>query len=176
MRPIKLLVLSAIVASSVAPRIQAQGALVRVSHDGASGRSQLTGTLVATSADSLWIRPEGARSAAAPVAIARGSVREFERGDLLGAHRMVGAGLGLFAGTLIGGAIGASTACKQCDGMGELAVLGGAVSGGLIGVLTGTVIGSLIPHYEWQRGDVPQRASVTVGSKGEMQVGASLRF
>jgi hypothetical protein len=176
MRTVQLLVLTAVIASSVAPRIQAQGALVRVSHDGASGRSQLTGTLVATSADSLWIRPEGARSAAAPVAIARGSVREFERGDLLGAHRIVGAGAGLVAGTLIGGTIGARTACKQCDGMGGLSVVAGAVSGGLIGVLAGTVIGSMIPHYEWQRGDVPQRASVTVGSKGEMQVGASLRF
>jgi hypothetical protein len=38
------------------------------------------------------------------------------------------------------------------------------------------VIGSLIPHYEWERGDVPERASVTVGSRGGMQVGASLRF
>jgi hypothetical protein len=179
MRPVQLLALTVTVASSVAPRLQAQavqGALVRVSHDGASGRSRLTGTLVAASADSLWIRPEGARSAAAPVAIARTSVRELERGDLLGAHRLLGAGLGLVSGTLVGTTIGARSGCNHCDGANAVVVIGGAVGGGLIGILTGAVIGSQIPHYKWERDDVPQRVGVTVGSKGAVEVGASLRF
>jgi hypothetical protein len=177
MRPIHFLALTVVVASSsIAPRTWAQGALVRVSHDGACCRSPLVGTLVTATADSLWIRPEGARSSTAPVVIARGSVRELERGELLGAHRMVGAGLGLLAGTVVGGVVGTANACTHCDGMGGLGVAVATVTGGLIGILTGTVIGSMIPHYVWQRDDVPQRVGFTVGSGGTMQVGGSLRF
>lgn len=167
MRPVELLALTALVASSVAPRIRAQGPLVRVSHDGASGRSPLTGTLVAASADSLWVRPDGARGTAAPVAIAQASVREFERGDLLGAHRLVGAGLGLVGGVLTGTTIGARSGCGHCDGANAVAVIMGAVGGGLIGILTGTVIGSRVPHYRWQRGEAPQRLGVGRSPAGQ---------
>jgi hypothetical protein len=151
MRPVQLLALIVVVASSVAPPIQGQGALVRVSHDGASGRNPLVGTLVAASADSLWIRPEGLSGAAPSVAIARASVRSFERGNLLGARRLIGAGLGLIGGVLVGTTIGARSGCNHCDGANAVAVLGGAVGGGLIGILTGTAIGSRIPHYRWER-------------------------
>jgi hypothetical protein len=176
MRPVHLLALAVVVTSSIAPRTWAQGALVRVSLDGACCRSPLTGTLVAATADSLWIRPEGARSATAPIALARRSVQEFERGDLVGAHRIVGAGVGLFAGALVGAIVGTSSACTHCDGMGGLAVVATAATGGLIGILAGTVIGSQIPHYVWQRDDLPRHVGFAAGPGGAMQVGASLRF
>jgi hypothetical protein len=177
MRPVHLLALTIVVASSsIAPRTWGQRSLVRVSHDGACCQSPLTGTLLAESADSLWIRPEGARSSTPPVVLARHSVRELERGERVGRHMMVGALGGLLAGAVVGGVIANGNRCTHCDGMGNGGGALGAIGGALLGILPGMAIGALNPHYEWQRDDVPQRVSLTVGAGGATQLGAALRF
>ena len=179
MRPIHLLTIVVVVTSSVATPASAQnpfGGLVRVSHDDACCGNPLTGTLVAATADSLWIRTKGAPSSTAPIALARRSVREFERGELVGAHILAGTGAGLFVGTVVGTLIGAGNQCQHCDGNGGFAVISGALAGGLVGILAGAVIGSQVPHYVWGREEVPRRVGLTVGHSGATQVGASLRF
>ena len=177
MRSFNLLAVAVLAASSIGPlaAAQAPGALVRVTHDGPCCQNPLTGTLIAATADSLWIRPRGSAQSAVPVALSRRSVRRLERGELVGARRTVGAVRGLLGGMVVGGAIGTASGCNQCD-MGALATIGGAVTGGLVGMLAGIVIGGTIPHYAWQQADVPQRFGVAFGPQRSMQIAASLRY
>ena len=177
MRSLNLLAVAVLAASSIGPlaAAQAPGALVRVTHDGPCCQSPLTGTLIAATADSLWIRPRGSAESAAPVALSRQSVRQFERGGVVGARRTFGAGAGLVAGMVVGGAIGVASACSQCD-YDALATVGGAVTGGLVGMLAGIVIGGTIPHYVWQQEDAPRRFGVALGPQRSMQIAASLRY
>jgi hypothetical protein len=177
MRSITLLAAAVVVASSIGPQSFAQGAAgdrVRLTHDNACCGNPLTGTLVRATADSLWIRPADAPSSAAPVGLARQSVRQFEREELVGAHKLLGTGAGLVAGALAGYAIGTGGTCDRCDFRGAPQV--GAVLGGLLGTVVGFAVGSFIPHYEWQQRDAPQRVGMTVGPQGSMQLTASMRY
>lgn len=177
MRFITLLTAAVAVASSIAPRTFAQGAAsdhVRVTHDNACCGNPLTGTLVRATADSLWIRPAGAPSSAAPVGVARQSVRQFEREEIVGARKLLGTGAGLVAGAALGYVIGSGTTCAQCDFRDVPKV--GAVIGGLVGGFLGFVMGSHIPHYEWQQRDAPRWVGMTVGPQGSMQLAASMRY
>jgi hypothetical protein len=162
--------------SAAAPTASAQTTsrpLVRVFHNAACCVDPFIGTLVATSADSIWIRPERASSSSAPIPIPRRSVRSFERGERVGAHKAVGAGLGFLTGAVLGGGIAGATAC-DCE-MRSLAAPMGAVMGGLVGVLTGTLIGAVVPHYEWDRTE--SRSVVVVpGAQGGMEMRVSLRY
>ena len=148
--------------------------LVRVSHNAACCVDPFIGTLVATSADSIWIRPERAPSSSLPIPVPRRSVRSLERGERVGAHKLVGAGLGLLTGVVVGGAIGNTFAC-ECD-MHSLGALAGGVTGGLVGVLTGTLIGAVIPHYEWDRAETSRGIAVMPGAQGGMEMRVSLRY
>ena len=177
MRSITLLAAAVVVASSIGPQSSAQTAAgdhVRLTHDNACCGNPLTGTLVRATADSLWIRPASAPSSAAPVGLARQSVRQFEREEIVGAHRLLGTGAGLVAGVVAGYAIGTAGTCNQCDFRGAPQV--GAVLGGLVGSFVGFVIGSYIPHYEWQQRDAPRWVGMTVGPQGSMQLSASMRY
>ena len=148
--------------------------LVRVSHNAACCVDPLIGTLVATSADSIWIRPERASSSSLPIPMARRSVRSLERGERVGGHKLVGAGLGLMTGAFLGGAAGGASAGDS--EMRGLAVPAGAVVGGLVGVLTGTLIGAVIPHYEWDRAETARGIVVMPGAQGGMEMRVSLRY
>ena len=177
MRSITLLATAVVVASSIGHRTFAQGAAsdhVRVTHDNACCGNPLTGTLVRATADSLWIRPASAPSSAAPVGLARQSVRQFEREEIVGAQRLLGTGVGMVAGAVAGYALGTGATCDQCDFRGVPKV--GAVLGGLVGSFVGFVIGSHIPHYEWQQRDAPRWVGMTVGPQGSMQLAASMRY
>jgi hypothetical protein len=132
------------------------------------------GTLVATSADSIWIRPERASASSAPIPIPRHSVRSLERGERVGAHKAVGAALGFLTGAVVGGVAGGAYAC-ECD-MRSLAAPAGAVTGGLVGILTGTLIGAVIPHYEWDHAETSRSVTVTPGAQGGMEMRVSLRY
>jgi uncharacterized protein YcfJ len=146
--------------------------LVRVAHDAACCVDPFIGTLVATSADSIWIRPIRAPISSAPIPLARRSVRSLERGERVGAHKATGAGIGFLTGVVLGGAIGRASACR-CD-MRSLATPMGAVGGGLLGVLTGTLIGAVIPHYEWDRAEPSRALMVVPGAQGGMEMRVSL--
>jgi hypothetical protein len=177
MRSITRLAAAVVVASSIGPQSSAQGAPgdhVRLTHDNACCGNPLTGTFVRATADSLWIRPAGAPSSAAPVGIARQSVRQFEREEIVGAHRLLGTGVGLVAGALAGYAIGTGATCDRCDFRDAPKFI--AVLGGLVGTIAGFAIGSYIPHHEWQQRDTPRSVGMTVGPQGSMQLTASMRY
>ena len=166
------LVTVAIVMSSIGSSIQAQsapGMLVRVSHDAACCENPLVGTVVGVTADSILIRPGNARSAAAPIALSRGSVQRFERGDRVGTHAGVGAIVGFLAGALAGGAIGTAAECQHCDG-GNFAQPTGLLLGGLVGILSGILIGSRFPNYTWEQATVPRAIAVAPTPQGEIQM------
>ena len=173
MRSITLLIAAVVVASSIGPRSFAQtdtGDHVRLTHDNACCGNPLTGTLVRATADSLWIRPAGAPSSAAPVGLARQSVQRFEREEIVGAYRLLGTGAGLVAGAVAGYVFGTTATCNQCDFRGAPQV--GAVIVGLVGSFVGFVIGSHIRHYEWHQQDAPRWVGMTVGPQGSMQLDA----
>ena len=147
--------------------------LVRVVHNAACCVSPFIGTLVATSADSIWIRPERASATSAPVPIPRASVRSLERGERVGAHKLAGAGVGFVTGAVFGGFVGRASAC-HCD-LRSMSVAAGTVAGGLVGILAGTLIGAVNPHYEWDYAD--SRGVVVVpGAQGGMEMRVSLRY
>ncbi len=175
MRTIELLTV-AIVMSSIGSSMQAQGApgmLVRVSHDAACCESPLVGTVVGVTADSILIRPGDARSSAAPIALSRRSVRGFERGERVGAHAGVGAIVGFLAGGLAGGAIGTAAECQHCDG-GNFAQPSGLFLGGLVGILSGILIGSRFPNYAWEQADVPHSLGIMPGPRGDIRMRVSV--
>lgn len=153
MRTILLLAATVVTGAVVVPGARAQvtpGTVVRLSHDDPCCESPLIGTIVGMTIDSIRIvRGTDARSAA-PISLARRSVNRTERGDLVGAHRSVGALLGLVGGSVAGWAYGTATMCHQCDGMGGFSQVGGLIAGGLVGILAGTVVGSHFPYYEWR--------------------------
>ena len=162
--------------SAAAPTASAQTTsrpLVRISHNAACCVDPFIGTLVATSADSIWIRPERASASSAPIPIPRASVRSLVRGERVGAHKLVGAGLGLLTGAVAGGFVGRASAC-ECD-LRSMSIAAGTVAGGLVGILTGTLIGAVNPHYEWDYAD--SRGVVVVpGAQGGMEMRVSLRY
>jgi hypothetical protein len=163
--------------AATAPTTSAQtisGPLVRVSHNAACCVDPFIGRLVATSADSIWIRPERASASSAPIPIPRRAVRSLERGERIGAHKLAGAGLGFLAGAFVGGAIGSANECN-CDMRGAAPVAGG-VMGGLVGVLTGTLIGAVLPHYEWDRAETSHTVAVMPAAQGGMEMRVSLRY
>jgi hypothetical protein len=178
MRTARLIAIAIAFAASVAaPTASAQttfGPLVRVSHNAACCVDPLIGTLVASSADSIWVRPERASASSAPIPLPRRSVRSLERGERVGAHKAVGAGLGFLTGTLVGGVAGHASEC-DCD-MRGFATAGGLVVGGLVGVLTGTLVGAVIPHYEWDRAESARGVVVMPGAQGGMEMRVSLRY
>lgn len=157
MRSITLLVAAVVVGSTIGPQAFAQAAAgdrVRLTHDNACCGNPLTGTLVRATADSLWIRPADAPAFAAPVGLARQSVRQFEREEIVGAHRSLGIGVGLMLGAAAGYVIGTAGTCDRCDFRGAPQV--GAVMGGLVGSILGFAVGSVVPHYEWHQQDAPR--------------------
>lgn len=177
MRTARLIAVVVIATSAVAPAASTQTPsrpLVRVSHNAACCVDPIIGTIVATSADSIWIRPVRAPGSSAPIPVPRRSVRSLERGERVGAHKLVGAGLGLLTGAVLGGAIGGASAC-ECDLRG-LAAPFGAVTGALVGVLTGTLVGAVIPHYEWDRAESSRDVMVVPGAQGGMEMRVSLRY
>lgn len=168
----------AIVLSSIGSSIQAQstpGMLVRVSHDAACCENPLVGTIVGATADSILIRPGNARSSAAPIALSRGSVQRFERGERVGAHAGVGAIVGFLAGALAGGAIGTAAECQHCDG-GNFAQPSGLLLGGLVGILSGVLIGSHFPNYTWEQATVPRAVVVAPAPQGTIQMRVALPY
>ena len=176
MRTVHLLPVAVLATSVLGIRLPAQGtpgALVRVSHDDACCATPLTGTLVAVTADSIRIQPGGAESSAAPIALSRRSVQRFERGERVGAHAGVGAIVGFLAGALAGGAIGTAAECQHCDG-GNFAQPSGLFLGGLVGILSGLLIGSRFPNYAWEQADVPRRLGVIPGPRGDTPMRVSL--
>jgi uncharacterized protein YcfJ len=178
MRSVRLIAI-VVAVSAVAHTASAQTtdrSLVRVSHDAACCTNPFIGTLVASSADTIWIRPERASSSSAPIPVARRSVRSFERGKRVGAHKLAGAGLGFLSGVIIGGVMGRAQACQHCDGMGDFAAATGAVTGGLVGALTGTLIGAVTPHYEWDRAETFRGVAITPAAQGGMEMRVSLRY
>jgi hypothetical protein len=177
MRSVTLLAAAVVVASSIGPWSFAQSAPgdhVRLTHDNACCGNPLTGTLVRATTDSVWIRPANAPSSAAPVGLAVRSVRQFEREEVVGAHRLLGTGLGLMAGAVLGSGLGTGSTCDQCDF--RDAPKFGAVIGGLLGSIVGFAIGSYMPHYEWRQQDAPRSVGMTVGPQGSMQFAASMRY
>ena len=179
MRTEHFLSVAVFAASLLGTRLSGQnvpGTVVRVSHDAACCETPLTGTLLDATADSIRIRPGGTKNSAAPITLSRRSVQRFERGERVGAYAGVGAMAGFLVGSLAGRAIGTASMCHQCDGLGGVAQAEGFVLGGLVGILTGVIIGSHIPHYAWEQADLPQRVGVAPGLQGGMQVQVSLSY
>lgn len=176
MRTAYLYIAAIAATSAVAITASAQARpLVRVSHAAACCVDPFIGTLVAETADSVWVRPERASSSSAPFALSRRSVHTIERGERVGAHKVVGAGLGLVAGALIGGAIGSASDC-HCNDMSGMAAPFGALTGGMVGILTGTLIGAVIPHYEWEGRETSRRVAVTPLARGGIATAMSLSY
>ena len=176
MRTVHLLPVAVLATSLLGIRLPAQvtpGALVRVSHDDACCATPLTGTLVAVTADSIRIQPGGAESSTLPITLSRRSVQRFERGERVGAHAGVGAIVGFLAGALAGGAIGTAAECQHCDG-GNFAQPTGLLLGGLVGILSGILIGSRFPNFVWEQADVPHSLSVMPEPRGDIRMRVSL--
>ena len=79
-----------------------------------------------------------------------------------GSHVVKGAGLGLLAGVVAGGAIGAisaHSAAKAGDDLAYLDVPIGAVLGGGIGIVVGAVVGATSARERWERLKLP----ITIG-------------
>lgn len=173
-----LLPVAVLATSVLGIRLPAQGtpgALVRVSHDASCCATPLTGTLVAVTADSIQLRPGGAESSAALITLSRRSVQRFERGERVGAHAGVGAIVGFLAGALTGGAIGTAAECQHCDG-GNFAQPTGLLLGGLVGILSGTLIGSRFPNYGWEQATLPRAVTVAPTPQGGIQMRMALPY
>lgn len=120
------------------------GDRVRVSHHSLCCTTPSIGLASAITTDSVVLSPEtGSHSFAIP----RADINAVDRWDRGQTHRTAGAFLGMFGGAAAGAAVGSLTACK-CE-LRSLDVLGGAVAGGMVGILAGTVVGS-IHHGAWK--------------------------
>jgi len=110
---------------------------------------ELVGTLLAQGDDSLRLQVIGEVT---PVSVARSAIKRLEISR--GSHSSTGSGalIGLGAGVLAGGALGAE-ANSPCDpevfGCGPGLVVGGGLLVGAIGAGIGAVIGSLSHSEQW---------------------------
>ena len=110
----------------------------------ADGRELKVGTLQVTPDSTSWLDPETGRFES--VATAEIQEMRFVRH---GKGALEGLGMGLLVGAVVGGALGASARCEGwCFvSQGELALIGGAVLGG-IGALVGAPIGAAVGSKE----------------------------
>ena len=176
MRTVHLLPVAILATSVLGNRLPAQGTrgpLVRVSHAAACCATPITGTLIAATPDSIRIRPGGVESSAGPITLSRHSVQRFERGERVGGHAVVGAIVGFLTGALAGGAIGYAADCRNCES-GNFAQPAGLLLGGLVGILSGIVIGSRFPNYVWEQAAVPLGVSAIPRSLGDSRFQLSL--
>jgi hypothetical protein len=133
------------------------GALVRITHTAACCDSPVVGTLVAIEPDSLRLVSPFRLQSSKPLAVLpRGSVVSIEVGRRLGAHKAVGASIGLLAGGFSGAIIGSQGLTREYRSAGGVL---GAAAGALLGALVGTVVGSAIPHYQWTPAQLSPKGS-----------------
>ena len=106
-----------------------------------------------------------------PVPLA--SLDRLEVSDGVHGHALTGLGLGLLAGAVVGGTIGAAVEPDELLGRGvNVLVLGGA-GGGLIGV----AVGASIQSERWQALPGREQAASSFSPSGDrLAVGLSLRF
>jgi hypothetical protein len=134
-----------------------RGERVRIVH-GSSRHAELSeGSFLSVTADSVIFRDDASK---ADVALSRDSVLEVERRTVVGHRALRGAGIGTLAG-VVAGAGGAALA-NQCPHQGSecvtsLAAFFGGVGGGLLGLVSGTFIGSLVRHEDWTLVALPPR-------------------
>ncbi len=158
------------------------GSRVRVS--GAGRGAPVVGAVTAVRGDTLEVQPDGGGAA---VTMRVGGTDLLERSQGRTGHALAGAGIGLAAGSLVGGLIGAATytpctetgflACMfQPSSRGGAAALGATV-GALGGVVVGVLIGAGTRTERWER--VPlSRSRVTFARLrgGRTGLGLSYRF
>jgi hypothetical protein len=144
------------------------GARIRITAPGALSPAEQSGRLVSLRSDSLVLQPDGSESA---LAVPSASVTELDVSD--GQHTRTGRGLaiGALVGAGVGAGIGAATysnpECKggnfgECLGAG-IAAAGGrggrAAALGLLGAVSGAVVGALVGHAhssdDWRRVNNP---------------------
>ncbi|HZI22698.1 MAG TPA: hypothetical protein VFD76_09270 [Gemmatimonadales bacterium] len=148
---------------------QSAGSRVRVTADGAPPRV-LVGTVVGQNADSLHVAVPGL---AAPVAVARHSVRQLEVSRGWRRATGDGAALGVEAGALAGAVVAVRTApsfgrnwpVTLMNGWDRMWV--GSAIGGAIGAAVGALIGSRVKTERWQPwSSGPRLVALTPGSTG----------
>jgi hypothetical protein len=111
------------------------------------------------------------RREAIPVPLA--GLDRLEVSDGVYGHALTGLALGLLAGAVVGGTIGAVVAPDEL----RQTVLAGVVLGGAGGGLIGVVVGASIRSERWQEVPTPNLgASPFSTSEDRLAVGLSLRF
>lgn len=154
---IRVCIMVAVAGLSLAARLLAQqaepalarGAYVRLT-DGAQGR-RIQGIFVQDMQDSLYIAVPGAVHRDT-VAVSRAAVTALQVRRRAGTHMALGAGIGMLAGALLGGAaVMSDGSCWGCPSDGAM-----LASGVIGGAFVGTVIGVLFPKHRWE--DVPPAA------------------
>ncbi len=133
-------------------------------------RERLIGTVVSHSGDSLVLARER-DTLAVPL---NGGTLEVSQGRHSALLR--GLGLGLLAGMVVGGAVGAAMEPDELLGRG-VNIIGGMVVGGSAGLVVGTVVGASISRERWGPA-IPLRPPVAddVSRQGRLLVGLSLHF
>jgi hypothetical protein len=133
------------------------GERVRIVHGSSRHAEVSEGSFLSVTADSVVFRDDASK---ADVALSRDSVLEVERRTVVGHRALRGAGIGTLTGAVVG-ATGAALA-NQCphggsECMTSLAAFFGGIGGGILGLVSGTIIGSLVRHEEWTLVALPPR-------------------
>jgi len=133
------------------------GERVRIVHGSTHNLTTREGAFLAVTADSILLRDD---STSATIALSRDSVFQVEHQVRVGHRALRGAGIGTLAGVVAGASAGAlSTPCPQSGECWKgLAALVGGIGGAAVGLVTGTIGGFAVGHYEWQYVALPPRS------------------
>ena len=135
-------------------------------------RDRVVGTVTGQRGDSLLLLTERRESIPVPLA----SLDRLEVSDGVHGHALTGLGLGLLAGAVVGGTIGAAVEPDELLGRG-VNVLAGVVLGGAGGGLIGVAVGASIQSERWQALPGREQAASSFSPSGDrLAVGLSLRF
>ena len=137
-----------------------------------SARNRIIGTVTGQEGDSLLLWTE--HHDTVPVSLADLDRLEVSHG--VHGHALTGLGLGLLAGAVVGGTIGAAVEPDELLGRG-VNVLAGVVLGSAGGGLIGVAVGASIRSERWQEFPThEQGVSLFPTGENRLAVGLSLRF
>ena len=124
-----------------------------------------TGTLITASPDSVSFQGD---SGLVVITVPRDSLLSLEVGTAVGHRALAGAGIGLLAGATLGVFLGGFDGCPATgECLRELGMALGAVGGGLLGIVTGAIIGRQVDGIVWERVELPRRRDVDASITGE---------